>query len=121
MRMPASVAYSEPPATAPCMPRDGRRTSRSSRCGCCPRATAASTAAVTASLSLIWKPLYGIGTRLGAGAAHPVGQTLVQSPYFRQTAPEMRWLSRVCGPIPGGGDQYVSLFRLRFVDSKELK
>ena len=26
-----------------------------------------------------------------------VGQTLVQSPYSRQTAPEIRWLSRVCG------------------------
>ena len=25
------------------------------------------------------------------------GQTLVQSPYFRQTAPEIGWLSRVCG------------------------
>src|SRR5271157_3299429 len=24
------------------------------------------------------------------------GQTLVQSPYFRQTAPELWWLSRVC-------------------------
>ena len=26
MRMPASVAYSDPPATAPCVPRDGSRT-----------------------------------------------------------------------------------------------
>src|ERR1035441_5946551 len=29
--------------------------------------------------------------------AYPVGQTLGQSPYFRQTAPEIGWLSRVCG------------------------
>src|ERR1017187_4304541 len=26
-----------------------------------------------------------------------VGQTLGQSPYFRQSAPEIGWLSRVCG------------------------
>src|ERR1019366_6302528 len=35
--------------------------------------------------------------RWGGGCA--VGQTLVQSPYFRQSAPEMWWLSRVCGVI----------------------
>src|ERR1035441_2350870 len=33
--------------------------------------------------------------------ACPAGQTLVQSPYFRQTAPELWWLSRVCGVIGG--------------------
>src|SRR5665811_430717 len=33
MRMPASVAYSVPPATAPRVPRDARRTGRSRRGG----------------------------------------------------------------------------------------
>src|SRR5260370_24884958 len=59
MRIPASVAYSVPPATAPCVPRDARRTGRSRRCGCCPNATAASTATEIASLSFI----YGIHCR----------------------------------------------------------
>src|ERR1035441_5487877 len=42
----------------------------------------------------------GVLNRLGGGgqdAAWARGQTLVQSPYFRQTAPEIGWLSRVCG------------------------
>src|ERR1035441_10038683 len=42
----------------------------------------------------------GCLTALGAAARTQrvrVRQTLVQSPYFRQTAPEIRWLSRVCG------------------------
>src|SRR5450759_165441 len=43
--------------------------------------------------------LHGCLTVLGHGerARIPVGQTLVQSPDFRQTAPGIRWLSRVCG------------------------
>src|SRR5450759_1326847 len=101
MRMPASVAYSVPPATAPRVPRDARRTGRSCRGGCCPRTTAASIATETASLSFIWKPLYEIATRRGAGrvlnrfggnderGAYPVGQTLGQTANFRQTAPEI--------------------------------
>src|ERR1017187_2497270 len=69
MRMPASVAYSVPPATAPRVPRAARRTGRSRRCGCCPRTTAARTVSETASLNFIWFPLYWIGPRPRAHSA----------------------------------------------------
>src|SRR5664279_5880110 len=115
MRMPASVAYSEPPATAPCMPRDGKRTSRSCRCGCCPTATAASIATVTASLSFIWKPLYGIGARLGAEQ----GRKTLQAPgpgdrgqtgLLKRISGKRRRKFMAVSSVPGGGDQHVSLF-----------
>src|SRR5260370_27909211 len=66
MRIPASVAYSVPPATAPCVPRDARRTGRSRRCGCCPTTTAASTATEIASLSFIYR-IHCRGSHTGCG------------------------------------------------------
>src|ERR1035438_3533292 len=50
--------------------------------------------------------LSGHGTRSIRSVSR--GQTLVQSPYFRQSAPEMRWLSRVCDQM-----SYSSLMWMR--------
>src|SRR5471030_339870 len=63
MRMPASVAYSVPPATAPRVPREARRTRRSEFRGC-PQPIVHTNSNVTASLSVIMLlPLYGMYRR----------------------------------------------------------
>ena len=41
----------------------------------------------------------GVGDKTNGGA-YPLGQTLVQSPHFRQSTPELRWLSRDCDVSP---------------------
>jgi hypothetical protein len=53
MRIPASVAYSLPAATAPCVPREGDLTSRAAGCLCCPKQMASSRIDRIATLSFV--------------------------------------------------------------------
>jgi hypothetical protein len=65
--MPASVAYSVPPATAPRVPREARRTRRSAFRGC-PQPRVNTNSNGTASLSVIMLlPLYGMYRRARQG------------------------------------------------------